>query len=189
MTTTNQRIPTMNRTTERKLKDQLLLVASSKNANPLFKYLLDKGADIMAQDSSGYIPIFIAASTLRLPLLNFLLEREYADKMEKIDAAEMAAAQLLLSSRQSRIEVAKEYPRQALLLRQIEFSPIQETPVMTLKSGRTVEWNTSDRIKQIILRQSELNFWAFLIGKRLCSARSWKAVSKFIYHFSNLKTS
>lgn len=98
----------------------LLVVATCSGNSQLFRYVLDQGADAMARDSIGCTPIFLAATKLCLPLLNFLLRRDDVGRMEKIDAAEMAAAQLLLLGFRGKVGLAHEYLRQALFFRQME---------------------------------------------------------------------
>lgn len=96
----------------------------------------------MVHDSNGFTPIFMAASSLHLPLVDFLLERSDVDRSEKVDAAEWTAAKLLIyQPRVDSVELSNDYLHRALLLREMEVDLIQETRDMTLKrwSNRWVD--------------------------------------------------
>jgi len=138
--------------------------------------LVEKGADVMSRDNNGFTPIFKAANRFSWNVVHFLMARSEMDRLEKIEALEMAAATILCEPlNQSEFERAFVYWRGALRLRQTETSPTIKIP-LKLKSGRVGEWTTSAELELVIARPTEYEFQSFLVRLGICSSRSWGAV-------------
>jgi len=165
---------------------------SVKDGLPVIKLLVDSGADLMARDEQGFTPILLAAFNRNWIVLDYMLDLVEIDCKEKIDALEMAAAEILRHSfgvsvnySNDRIlepERAFEYLREALRLRQI--GQFHMTP-FTLKSGRIIRWTTTAELDQVIEQPDETIPLCYLIQLRICSARSFKAVVSLRHFMSD----
>jgi len=142
--------------------------------------LVDKGADLMAQDNKGNTVILAAVKSQDWNTIDYILDNEGVNRMEKIEAAEVAAATILSkSNKHSECERAFGYWRRALHLRQTDPDPMQKT-ILVLESGQAGEWITSDQLEHVIKHPSEYKFQSFLVRLRICSNRSWGAVLDLI---------
>jgi len=142
----------------------------------VIKLLVDKGANFMAKDNNGFTLILAAVKNKNWNCVDYFLEKEGWDKMEKIEAAEMAAA-IILSKlyNHSEFKRAFQYWRLALRLRQTEPERLQKTPLV-LKSGHAGEWLTSDELEEVIDHPEEYEYQSFLVRLRICSNKTWRAV-------------
>ena len=69
---------------------------AGKDLLAIVKKLVDMGADVTARDNKGFPPIFNAIFTAKnWTVVDFLLEQEEMDQMDKIEAMEVAAAIIL----------------------------------------------------------------------------------------------
>jgi len=164
---------------------------SNRAALAVVELLVNSGADLMARNNSGFTPLLRAASHSRYEVVDFLATRDYtgeAGRMEMIDGMEMAAAKILWESSNglnSGQERAFEYLRQALDLRQID--ALHMTP-LKLKRGRTIGWTTAAQLDRVMEQPVEYILQSYLIQLRICSGRSWQAVSSlrdFLYYCIN----
>lgn len=117
------------------------------------KLLVDKGVDCMlAQNNNGITVISIIVKWEHWKILDYVLEKEGGDRMWKIEAMEMAGAQILGTSYITddlEFERAFGYWRWALRLRLMEPDTMKKTPLV-LKSGHAGEWITSDQLEYVI---------------------------------------
>jgi len=140
------------------------------------KLLVDKGANVMAEDNNGFTVILAAADSQNWNTVDYILEKDGVDRMQKIEAMEMAAAIILSKSYNvAEFERAFGYWHRALQLRQMEPDPMRKTPLV-LKSGQAGEWITSDLLEHVIERPTEYKIQSFLVRLRICSDKSWGAV-------------
>ena len=150
---------------------------AGKDLLPIVKKLVDMGADVTARDNKGFPPIFNAIFTAKnWTVVDFLLEQEEMDQMDKIEAMEVAAAIILRDLEpldHMELELALGYWRQALRLRQK--GPNQKTPI-TLKSGRIAEWISEDQLEGVI-NPFEYKLQSFYTLLRIFSSLSSEAVS------------
>jgi len=74
---------------------------ANTNDVEVVKFVLEKGADLLARDNDGLTPIMVAAignnQVPNMVIFKYLLERDDIPNMEKINALEVAAAVLLSS--------------------------------------------------------------------------------------------
>jgi len=146
------------------------------DAFTIVKLLVDNGANIMDQDENGFTVILAAVNNENWKIVDYFLEKEGVDRMEKIEAMELAAAIILSKSyNDSEFERAFEYWRQALRLRQMEPVSMPKTP-LALKSGQAGEWITSHQLENVINHPEEYNYQSYLVRLRICSRKSWEAV-------------
>ncbi len=139
--------------------------------------LVDRGADLNARDLFGFTPILKAAELSTLAIFQLLLQRDEIDRLDKIDALELAGARLLLSYEP---EKAFHYWREALNLRNKEGQePIIKIPLQKT-SGQAVEWVTSEQLEHVI--QNKHLFWiqGMVTRLRIYADRSCEAVIRFI---------
>jgi len=167
--------------------DQRSLVYESMNATlirarlAVVELLVNSGADVMARDDSGFTPLLRAASECRYAVVDFLATIDYTDRMEIIDAMEMAAAKILWKisngwNSEQESQRAFGYLRKALDLRQIGSLPM--TP-LKLKRGRTIGWTTTAQLDQVIEKPAEYILQSYLIQLRICCDRCWKGIRSF----------
>jgi len=110
----------------------------------IVKLLIKKGADVMARNIYGFTPIIIAAQTLgyrpNFAFFDFFLERDDIATIEKIEAMELAGANILSFPRNApQFPKAFDYLRRATHLRQTEGSYQKN---LAQYSVGTVEWTT-----------------------------------------------
>jgi len=156
----------------------------------VIKLLVEKGADLMALDDDGFTPIlrvahaFLARTNLEhLSIFDFLLENEAIDREAKIDALELMGALILSHSQNVHLfSNAFDYWRRALHLREMKRNgsePIIKI-AMKRKSGLAPEWVTSAELEHVMEHPSEYLIQSFLIGLRICSSKSCRAVCTFV---------
>jgi len=167
---------------------------ATEEGSPLtvVKLLVEKGANLMALDNDGFTPILRAAyaffthsSRENFNIFDFLLENEAIDRKEKIDAMELMGAAILFSGAEDLFPIASNYWRRALSLREMEkdgSEPLIKI-AMKRKSGLSVEWITSAELEHVIQHPSEYLIQSFLIGLRICSSKSKRAVCTFVDEF------
>jgi len=147
----------------------------------IVKLLVEKGVNLLAKDDEGFTPLLRAAYGNRgylgghgpnLKVLDFLLEREEFNRMEKIDAMELAGAVILntFSYPESSFK-AFDYWRRALQLRQMMegAGPIIKIPLQLGSGGGKCEWITSEQLEHVVQHPSEHKYQAFLVGMRIIS--------------------
>jgi len=143
------------------------------------RLLVDSGADLNAQDNSGFTPILTSAESKSFGILDFLLENNVIDRNQKIDAMELVCSQLLLDTDPDDLtdnqEKACGYFRQALRLRE-ESPTIIKMPLL-MRSGQTVEWVTSEDLENVI---EEPWIQCMLTRLRIYSRMSLEAVDDFM---------
>jgi len=112
----------------------------------IVKLLDEKGADLLALDENGYTPLRKATDDtydddrhLNLAFLAFLLDRDEYNRMEKIEAVELAGATILSKPRNApHFPKAFTYWCRSLLLRH----HIKTVKIVGRKIGRHLEWTT-----------------------------------------------
>ncbi len=150
-----------------KTNDQQLLAAV---------LLLEIGADLMARDDHGYTPIRVAAEMdpINFDIFEFFLERSEINRVDKIEALELAGAVILTSSiitSPDARDKAFDYWRRALQLQlsvSEENQPLPKTPLKR-KNGNSGEWVMSSQLENIIQHPLEYKKQAFLVRMRIGS--------------------
>jgi len=158
----------------------------------IVKMLLIKDADLLqAQDNLGLSPIYRAANSTafgirpNLAVLDYLLERSDLNRLERIEALELAGA-VILGNGAADAELrpkAFDYWRRALHLRQLETEesgPIIKTPLTRLSGGK-VEWTTLTQLEELIQQPLQYMIQSLLVRLRIFAGKSWAAVESFIY--------
>jgi len=148
----------------------------------IVKFLVEKGVDLLVKDDEGFTPLLRAAyghggdlggHCPNFEVLDFLLEREEFNRMEKIDAMELAGAVILNTfSYSANSFKAFDYWRRALQLRQMEkegAGPINKIPLQLGNGGGNCEWITSEQLEHVVQHPSEHLYQAFLVGMRILS--------------------
>jgi len=152
--------------------------------------IVEKGADLLAQNSWGFTPLLNAANgnycwgRPNLKVLDFLLDREEYSRAEKIEAMELAGAVILQNTKNASLfHKGFEYWRKALILRQTgdEGSGLIEKPKLNLM---ITEWNTSVELEDVIEHPDNFLIQSFLVRLRIFSSKKWDAI-KFLFE-SNL---
>jgi len=150
----------------------------------VIKLILEKGADylLMARDYCGLTPILEAVLSeygeeTNETVLNFLLENDSIDRLEKIDALELACAVIRVRNSSP---LAFEHWRRALRLRMNQDPPLHKIP-LKLKSGLTKEWTTSEELEQVIQHPSEHDIQSILVQLRILSSRSCRGICYAIH--------
>jgi len=161
-----------------------------RDSPAVVQLLVEKGANFMAQDNNGFTSILQAVKSQNFSCVDYFLEKEGVDQMEKINAMEMAAAIILSNDSEPyyhlEFERAFGYWRRALHLRLMEPHLVQKTP-LGLKSGQAGEWITSDQLEKVIEHPLEYKTQSYLVRLRICSERSRGAVLDLLHDssFSN----
>ena len=118
--------------------------------------LLDRGVDLNARPNKGFTPILYSAHQLKNPseqifdpsiqlgIFELLSERGETDLIEKIDALELAGANLILEHMD--LDDAFRCWRNALRLRKEE----KEEKIPLHTSGQAFEWETLEQLENII---------------------------------------
>jgi len=157
------------------------------------KLLVEKGADVMAQDGHGFTPILEAAYMkdylVNVVVLNFLLERDDITLAEKIDALELAGAVILSDSKHAtllHLDKGYEYWRRALHLRMTEMDdgsrPYLLKTLFKLKNAeRAVEWTTAEELKRVIQHPTEHAIQSTLVRLRIMSDKSCWAAAQTLF--------
>jgi len=140
----------------------------------IVKLLVEKGADLLALDENGYTPLRKAADdtyndhrSLNLAVLDFLLERDEYNRMEKIEAVELAGATIL-----SKPQNAPHFPKaftywdRSLLLRH----QMESVKIVGRKIGRHVEWTTLADLARLTVNPDEYTIQALLVKLRIFSS-------------------
>jgi len=160
--------------------------ATEEESLTIVKLLIEKGADLMATDNSGFTPIMTAANCLDgtrlyLNLLEFFLERNDITIMEKIEAMELAGAKIPSCAKNAR-PTAFDFWRRATHLRQTDGSYQKK---LGQKSLGTVEWTTSDQLEHLIQHPTEfeIKMQSLLVQLRILSSRSWRVLNLFLVAF------
>ncbi len=109
-------------------------------------------------------------------MFDLLIKQDVLDRNLKIDALELAGSYLVTNSENQ--ERFYSYWRQAVRLRE-ESPPIKKIPLQ-MRSGRTVEWTTSDDLEKVIKKPSEHFIHCMLTRLRIYSRMSYKAVDHFM---------
>jgi len=139
----------------------------------IVKLLVERGADLLALDGNGYTPLRKAADdtyddhrSLNLDVLDYLLERDEYNRMEKIEALELAGATIL-----SKPQNAPHFPKaftywcRSLLLRH----QIKTVKVVGRKIGRNLEWTTLADLARLMVNPVENTTQALLVKLRILS--------------------
>jgi len=112
---------------------------------------------------------------------NYLLERNYATRMGKIDGLEMAGAILLFNDgNHEKFPLAFQHWRRALSLRLMDTEdcrPIYKTPLKS-KSGQLSEWTTLDDLQRIEQQPAQRKIQSLLVRLRIFSIISWETVHR-----------
>ncbi len=145
----------------------------------IVKLLINKGVDLTAPDSEGFTPILCAAAggTTKGPpnfdCLDFLLKRDEISRLDKINAMELAGALILSDEKDPKCllnhDIAFEYWRKALQLRQMETDSAIEKIPLNIKSINTIEWVTSAQLEHVIQHPSEYLIQSLLVELRIYS--------------------
>ncbi len=182
--------------------------------------LLEKSSDLKARDEDGFTPTLLAAvvinnfqsssgnqtdatqdfaiqKKLNASILNFLLEREEVDRMERINAMELAGAVILFlhgelqfrgpPSKLHRIHdmnVGFEYWHRALQLRLSctgECESILMTPSLNENNGLPNECNTLNELQELETQPSLWFLHASLMQLRILSSISSMAVARYMW--------
>ncbi len=147
-------------------------------SSPVFKKLLEKGADANALNKFGLTPLNVAAigsspGNPNMSILRYFLdERDDIDLSDKIQALELAGASILLFKEdQDSIDRAFHLWYEAQELRDNAEEPI--IPKASLLNAdktvhwRSVEWATRDELDLLQLRpQAAIKMQAFLVTRR-----------------------
>lgn len=114
--------------------------------------------------------------------LDLQLEREDMSRIEKIEALELAGAVILHTESAILFPKAFDYWRRSLHLRTMDTDgggPIFKIlPENLKKTGRIVEWATSEELERAIQNYSEHQVQSFLVQSRILSTKGWNAVKK-----------
>jgi len=150
--------------------------------------LLKKGADLQARDSQNLTPVLVAAQCLcdcysspEFPVLNFLSKNEDIDRMERIDALELAGAVILSNSifdYDRYTPHAFDFWRQALPL----YGTCSKTTLI-LETVSYREWSTVADLEEIENHPTQPRIHSLLIQFRIYSSISWEAFYKFVGEF------
>jgi len=138
------------------------LASGSQDVVPVFKKLLEKGADVNALDRFGATPLNIAATggspgKPNMILLRYLLnERDDISLSDKIEALELAGASiLLLKEDQDSMDKAFQLWYEAQDLRDNAEEPIISKDSLNADKTvpwRSVEWSTRNELDELRLR-------------------------------------
>jgi len=151
--------------------------------------LIASGLDLTARSKNGFTPILTAAILIKLDvgeptgsclptllsILDLLLVNDNIDATDKIDAMELAGAQLLLALEP---EKASHYWKKAMDLRKKE--EIRKIPLQT--NGQVVEWQTHQQLEDVIQDKSVHWIQATLAGLRICANRDFGGIGEFFMH-------
>jgi len=151
----------------------------------IVQLLLERGADPKSKNAMGFTPIMRSAYYLRLPVLNFLLDRNEISRSEKVDALQLVGAVILVGIHSSSVyqDEAYQYWRKSLQLRQNADGTVSQK---ILRTGRVQEWMTSEELDRVINNPSEHKIQSFLVGMRILSGISWDAVKSFFGRFEDI---
>jgi len=154
-------------------------------------FMMLYGDAIPVRDMSG-LRIFFDAILLHgklpnLPLLEFLLDMDDINRIDKIDVLEMAGAIILGQDQNHEIfPLAFQYWRRALTLRLMDTEnccPIHKTPLKS-KSGQLSEWTTLDDLQCIEQQSAQRKIQSLLVRLRIFGGIGWRAVYRhFIVFF------
>ena len=172
-----------------KLKNQTVLHhCASKFPNwdssvEVVQLLLDKGADLHARDAQNLTPFLASAQypsdggPNSMLVLNFLLKRDDIDRMERIDALELAGAVILSNSildNDRYTPRAFDYWRQALHL----YGTCRKT-TLVLETVSYTEWSTVADLEEIENYPTQQKIHSLLAQLRIYSSISWEAFYEF----------
>jgi len=147
----------------------------------IIKLLVEKGANVLARDNDGFTPLLRAAygsndngglQTLNLSILDFLLERDEYSRIEKIEAMELAGAEILFEAENAlQFPKAFDHWRRAHQLRQmeIEVSGPSAKKILGRKIGRHLEWTTLADLDQLEKHPEDYRIQALLVKLRIRS--------------------
>jgi len=124
-----------------------------------------------------------------IPHLDFLLERDGINRIDKIDALEMAGAVILgQDENHANFPLAFQYWRRALTLRLMDTEdcrPICKTPTKS-KSEQLSEWSTLDDLQRIEQQPAQRKVQSLLVRLRILSGIGWNAVDQhFLEHIND----
>jgi len=171
-----------------------------RNSLAVVELLLAKGADLQARDSRGYTPILSSILSNdrdgpNLPVLNYLLERGDIDRLDKINAMELAGAILLMNNsirpNPENVTLAFGYWRRASQLRQMATDGCVPIPkeLLVLNKARpissVVEWNSPSQLEELVSHPSEYNIQVLLVRLRISFSISWEAVYEVFLDITN----
>lgn len=149
----------------------------------IVKFLIEKGADMLAVDYQGFTPLLVAANghyLVDLPnfkILDFLLEREEYSRAEKIEALQLAGATILKNTKHASLfHKGFDYWREALHLRHLKLSDsgcIEKPRLMNFKYVQTTEWRTSAELEDVIEHPDKFLIQSFLVRLRIFSSKNW----------------
>jgi len=131
--------------------------------------LVANGADLMARDKDGLTPLLTAVNSFKWTVLNYLLDRDCYSRTEKMEAMELAGAEILLET--SLFPKAFEYWRRAHQLRENEkeVSGSSAEKKLGRRIGRKVEWTSLAQLDQLEQEPNEHITQAVLVKLRILS--------------------
>jgi len=143
----------------------------------LVQLLVEKGC-LSSPRFYGFTPLFLSATpgyrirSLNFSVFDFLFEREEIDRLDKINALELAGAMILsYSSDPSQIPRAFAYWRRAHHLRYlIGADPIPKEPIIFEKTPQRVEWTTLPQLEEIENDPSQHKIASLLVHLRVLFA-------------------